>query len=65
MRVVYHLSNYDGLPGVLRNTNTPVSQLGDDILRLGGIGEEMFAAVPSDSIYPVEEYQKIGTFGGM
>ena len=59
VRVVYHLTSYAGLPNVARDLNSPVSQLGDDYLRLGGIGEEVFASVPADNIYPVAEYQKI------
>ena len=56
-RVVLHLTSFEGLETVLRDTQHAFSMIGDDLLRIGGPGEEIMSAV--GGVYPLPEYQQI------
>lgn len=46
-----------GMPCVLGNTPNAVSTIGDDLLRIGGVGEEVLNTVGGE--YPHDEYMEI------
>jgi predicted amidohydrolase YtcJ len=56
-RVVLHLTSFGGLVTVQRDTRHAFSLIGDDMLRIGGPGEEIMFAV--GGVYPLPEYQEI------
>jgi predicted amidohydrolase YtcJ len=56
-RVVLHLTSFGGLATVQRDTRHAFSLIGDDMLRIGGPGEEIMFAV--GGVYPLPEYQEI------
>jgi predicted amidohydrolase YtcJ len=56
-RIVLHLTSFAGLANVLRDTRHAFSMIGDDMLRIGGPGEEIMATV--GGVYPQPEYQEI------
>lgn len=56
-RVVLHLTSFGGLETVLRDTRHAFSVIGDDVLRIGGPGEEIMSAV--GGVYPPDEYGEI------
>ena len=56
-RVGLHLTSFGGLETVLRDTRHAFSLIGDDVLMIGGPGEEIMPAV--GGVYPLPEYQEI------
>jgi predicted amidohydrolase YtcJ len=59
-RVVLNMTSFGGLATVQRDTRHALSFVGDDMLRLGGIGEEIMSVGP-DGLYPEPEYTQIAT----
>jgi predicted amidohydrolase YtcJ len=50
-----------GMPCVKESTTNAISEVGDDNLRIGGVGEEVLALQP-DGTYPEAEYMEILRF---
>jgi predicted amidohydrolase YtcJ len=62
-RITFNLSCFGpdaviGVECVKRHTFNAISRLGDDMLRLGGIGEDVLQVGP-DGVYPEEDYHEI------
>ena len=58
MRLDTQIISFRGMQNVRRDTVHAISGIGDDMLRIGGIGEEVDTAGP-DGLYPMPEYQQI------
>jgi predicted amidohydrolase YtcJ len=50
-----------GMPCVKESTTNAISEVGDDNLRIGGVGEEVLALQP-DGTYPEDQYMEILRF---
>ncbi len=60
-RVIINMTSFGGLATVLRDTPQAFSMVGDDMLRIGGPGEEIMA-VGAGGLYPEPEYTNIVTY---
>lgn len=56
-RIVLQLTSFGGLATVQRDSRHAFSAIGDDVLRIGGIGEEVMGSVAG--LYPQPEYTQL------